>query len=851
MLFRYEPYSSGRSTSYGSRRNIDDFQDRREADRGRESSVGGRGNSGRGVDPRHLTHSIKSCATLYDLEQILEESGRAFNSIHAAAALSQAQRLCQGRAQSGTRQRRVVGEVLRLLAQRLPEGGQPRELSSALWAIAKLGLGGCSAIVRDLAAMVGTVMPLRSFSSQDICNILWALATIGTRDPRLVDALLSEAERKLRDFNSQDLANTVWALAKLEHPGSNDFVRKLLLEAELKLRDFTPQHLTNTVWALATLEQHGIASFVIKLLLAAEGKLRDFTAQQLANTLWALAKLECPESKDFISKLLLAADHKLRDFKPQELSNTIWALAKLMHLESETFVNKLLAEAERKLHHFKPQELANTVWALATLGHSNASVFVGKLVLEAVHHLQDFKPQELANTMWALAKLAHPVTKASVDRLLDEAGRKLPDMLPQHLANVFWALATLQGRCDYGAFVNRLLAEAERKLRDFTSQELASVAWAMATLEHPHTASFVDQLIVEADRILESFDSQALANTLWALAKLEHSNTRAFHAFVDSLLAEAEHKLRDFTPQALANTVWAMATLRHHEGRFINSAAQQIISCKHKFNSREIGQLLSSLPSLGYVDPVLYGSLGPLLISRSDIYVQSVCNVFHGLAVAGIHPPWAMELLLEWLPAKIQEAEGAAAGSHLEQHRMAVDPRDLMQAFHFLLMLEARGSLDPQAQSSHAFQRMRELCRAAWMEGMSSTESRSHREVFAAVCQLPGCSGAVCERRTEDGLFSMDIGLEVPSAEGIVKLAIEVDGPFHFMSNKPTMVTGETLLRNALLEARGWRVVSVPVGMGTMWRQLGALERSAYLEGLIANAMSAHSGHSLSMISDD
>jgi hypothetical protein len=45
---------------------------------------------------------------------------------------------------------------------------------------------------------------------------------------------------------------------------------------------------------------------------------------------------------------------------------------------------------------------------------------------------------------------------------------------------------------------------------------------------------------------------------------------------------------------------------------------------------------------------------------------------------------------------------------------------------------------------------------------------------------------------------------------------VEVDGPSHFLSSPPGRLNGAALLRNRLLEARGWRVVSVPVMTG--WR---------------------------------
>jgi hypothetical protein len=79
------------------------------------------------------------------------------------------------------------------------------------------------------------------------------------------------------------------------------------------------------------------------------------------------------------------------------------------------------------------------------------------------------------------------------------------------------------------------------------------------------------------------------------------------------------------------------------------------------------------------------------------------------------------------------------------------------------------------------------------------------------VRQLPGCSGAASEQATDDGLFSIDIAVQLPDGS---RLAVEVDGPSHFLSNSPGRIDGATLLRNRMLEARGWRVVSVPVRTG-------------------------------------
>ena len=74
----------------------------------------------------------------------------------------------------------------------------------------------------------------------------------------------------------------------------------------------------------------------------------------------------------------------------------------------------------------------------------------------------------------------------------------------------------------------------------------------------------------------------------------------------------------------------------------------------------------------------------------------------------------------------------------------------------------------------------------------------------------------------------MDIALVRPNG---TMVAIEVDGPTHFMRNNLTRMNGSTLLRNRMLEARGWRVVRVPV---IQWSKVSSARRQQYLIDLLA-----------------
>jgi hypothetical protein len=81
--------------------------------------------------------------------------------------------------------------------------------------------------------------------------------------------------------------------------------------------------------------------------------------------------------------------------------------------------------------------------------------------------------------------------------------------------------------------------------------------------------------------------------------------------------------------------------------------------------------------------------------------------------------------------------------------------------------------------------------------------------VFAALQALPADTWQqppVLEQHTADGALSIDISGTTRSG---VQLAIEVDGPSHFV--KPDgKVTGPTMFRNRALAARGYALVSIP-----------------------------------------
>ena len=101
------------------------------------------------------------------------------------------------------------------------------------------------------------------------------------------------------------------------------------------------------------------------------------------------------------------------------------------------------------------------------------------------------------------------------------------------------------------------------------------------------------------------------------------------------------------------------------------------------------------------------------------------------------------------------------------------------------------------------------------------------REV-SKVLQAMGVRHSLCQL-AEGGLVCIDIALLDAANDPNSKLAMYVDGPAHFVRNTHEP-NGSTMLRNRLLEAYGWRVITVP-----QWQWPRATDgRVAYIKRLLA-----------------
>ena len=510
------------------------------------------------------------------------------------------------------------------------------------------------------------------------------------------------------------------------------------------------------------------------------------------------------------------AQHRKR-YRPNDLGASWNMLGKLARLPSEKQVLRaaprmlqpLAEHTDQALPKFDARPLANTVNGLATLhasrGWRASDALWAGLAAHGTRCVPTMKAQGLANTLHGFAKVGRR-EPALLDAIAEEAAQRgLRDFKPQDLSNTAWAYATAGHAAP--ALLDAIAEEATgRGLRDFTPQALGNTAWAYATAGHAAPA-LLDAIAEEAaQRGLRDFTPQNFSNTAWAYATAGH----AAPALLDAIAEEATGRgLRDFTPQALANTAWAYATAGHAAPALLDAIAEEATGRGLRdFKPQELSNTAWAYATAGHAAPALLDAIAEEAARRGlrDFTPQALANTAWAYAVAD------------------RLAPALFGGDALAQRCAAergLGAEELCQLHQWQLWQEERGATWPPLPPALA-----ERCRDAFCQA-EGAPSRLQRDVAASLRAL-GLAPRE-EERTPQG-YSLDAVV----SHGGREVAVEVDGPSHFVGRTPT---GATALKRRQLRAAGWALLPVPYWE---WNALGSeAAKQEYLQGGLRAALAS------------
>jgi hypothetical protein len=353
--------------------------------------------------------------------------------------------------------------------------------------------------------------------------------------------------------------------------------------------------------------------------------------------------------------------------------------------------------------------------------------------------------QAIANIVHALAKL-----KEAEQTVLGAVSANSPFIVehgtPQAVANIAWAFATLKYPSSF--MFKDIEKHADRLVEDGTPQEIAIMAWSFATLSIPAPSMFSK---IEAQFLgvagTEILKPQDIANTAWAFATLRHDAPALFSLFD----ARSEFVITLGTAQGIANTALAFAEVGTKPDSFFVCLENHVDRFLRTANNLQVCTVCWSLAMLGLLD-------------QHNALLQAMWKKVTSDDAAKFRP-FAVHQLIR------VEMTANACGVEL---------------------------LSPVPPALRL--RMAEAIESANRRGTGV--SRFEDEYSALLDEI----GFKHEREVSPFGQGQMLAFDMASSE--LKIAVECDGPFHFMSSGRE--TGRTVAKRILAESLGWTVVNIP-----------------------------------------
>mmetsp|Transcript_22783 Transcript_22783/g.45590 ORF Transcript_22783/g.45590 Transcript_22783/m.45590 type:complete len:273 (+) Transcript_22783:3-821(+) len=261
--------------------------------------------------------------------------------------------------------------------------------------------------------------------------------------------------------------------------------------------------------------------------------------------------------------------------------------------------------------------------------------------------------------------------------------------------------------------------------------------------------------------------------------------------------------------------VWAFATVGVHADKLFKMVANEAMQRKLQgFNPQEISNMVWAFAAVGVHASKLFNMVANEAVHRhlQGFNLQIVSNMLWAFAAANIYHRQLFEefrLVFSQLSVEVKKNKKSLTSLH-----------------QWLLWLRLEHHVpDDELPLPDS---VRCECKKA-MEDSSIRVSRLQRSVgtvLAAVC--PGFEEEFIDEHTS---YSIDLALHSSL------IAIEVDGPFHFISSlakkSRKTLNGSTFLKKRLLAAAGWRVINLPY---YKWNALSDQSKKKYLEDFLNKA---------------
>lgn len=425
------------------------------------------------------------------------------------------------------------------------EGGGPplphRDVSNAAYAFARLGVGPRWAMAALERRAVD--LPMGSFNSRDLEQLVWAMGRSGFRAPRLLASLEGRILEVLEHMEPFQVSNILWAYATLQQPAPRLFAKAAATAPATIISRLHVNALAALIWAYGTSGEPAPQAMVAACQRYASQRAQTAGPRQVSRLLAAYALTGWPAGPLFtMSASRISSMAEL--LSPRDVSRLLWAYSKLSPYSLASDVLKSLEPLAVRFcldGSWSPREVAAAARAFALVPGASGRGR-GQLALVAPRELLKAAPSlslgEAVQAAWACATLISdqrhgkmpPDDEASAEEaeelqveVIRHAGEKLvyrgsaaaSSLCLEDLGRLAWAHAI--ARCPSPELFAAIKRQAVlRRLEGLTPRAMAQLSWSFAQLGHGDCARNLLQACLKL--LLSNGSGDDLATSCWASA---------------------------------------------------------------------------------------------------------------------------------------------------------------------------------------------------------------------------------------------------------------------------------------------------------------------------------------------
>eukprot|EP00474_Spongospora_subterranea_P003022 CRZ03480.1 hypothetical protein [Spongospora subterranea] len=423
----------------------------------------------------------------------------------------------------------------------------------------------------------------------------------------------------------------------------------------------------------------------------------------------------------------------------------------------------------------------------SALGEQCSPALLESLTTRAAQIADTLNEHHVSNVLWSVARATRPPREGDLSVVHDRAVAIAGTFTSEGIVNclhAFSKISSLRNPASIAIFKKIALL----RIADFRPGEITAMLSSLSAcneLDQQFAGATIDPLMY----LIPEMSSEERVVTVWAFISSGHDHLPLFSLIIASL----ESHIPQMEPKVLSNLVWA--------GAF--GSIPDLVRLAPSMANRAVD--LSSSSSCAQMTSIMLWSLA--VLDSDDIPPETMRslwqNMLNMISDLDMYPSDRLDFLLSqiWLSSLWTEIRFPNLLSSINQDQLPD------------LLLKSRESMTKVP------------CPL-----VSAKEQLFQQDVTSVVRKVVGDRNCLVEVQCPATGYLIDIVCDECS-DGNKRIAIEVDGPTHFIG---TRLTGASLLKTRLLENAGWKVVRVSY---LDWRRPGQ-NPSLFIKTCIENGQS-------------